>query len=176
MTPEELQAIRERAEAATEGPWQLVLDVHPVKGDADFIWSAGAEHPVAYSSQNNPDDDLFIAHARTDIPALLAEVERLRDVDAIYDVLEAHRAIGFAKCLCSWKPRVPLLPGESWRPLHHAHVAEVLAGRGGVERQHFPMYVRANDDTYVGCRCHFDEWLYEVDWLADIEKFAGGKS
>lgn len=82
MTPEELYAIEVRANAATPGPWTSIT------------------HPTLHHSHNdvfveNDDSDLicemvdgkvfdrlataeFIAHAREDIPALIAEIRRLR--------------------------------------------------------------------------------------------------
>ena len=96
MTDAELQAIRERVEAATQGPWT-------VQGEIEMGWSdsfgvcicmAGSElphGPIAYTSRwigrgdpmsAQPEDyrdAAFIAHARADVPALLDEVTRLRD-------------------------------------------------------------------------------------------------
>ena len=70
MTTPDLDAIRARAEAATEGPWEAeALEgniVTPTQGTIVEVYSwtdADAE---------------FIAHAREDVPALLAEVEQLR--------------------------------------------------------------------------------------------------
>lgn len=91
MTREELDAIRARCDAATSGPWSSkahlsgfcvgldwrehfsAFDVSPhiasgVRGGAkgnDGLAQAAA-------------DGEFIANARADMPALLAEVERLR--------------------------------------------------------------------------------------------------
>jgi hypothetical protein len=67
LTNEELAAIRERAEKATPGPWidngnEIVAECKPNLGIAGAISDEDAE---------------FIAHARTDIPKLIAEVERL---------------------------------------------------------------------------------------------------
>lgn len=69
MTPAQLAEIKARCEAATAGPWccewtHLNLDV----GFCDDKW---VNATLA--------DGLFINHARNDIPALLAEVERLRE-------------------------------------------------------------------------------------------------
>lgn len=73
MTPEELQAIRERCEAATPGEWKgtNVALFHQVG------WVAHG--PVALSREAAEADAAFIASARTDVPALIAEVERLRE-------------------------------------------------------------------------------------------------
>ena len=79
LTDEEIEEIRGRVEAATEGPWRACV---PVKGrmvtqviGRDVLGNSGvrvADYVV------RPDDTGFIAHARTDIPRLLDEVERLR--------------------------------------------------------------------------------------------------
>lgn len=71
--------IRERAEKATDGPWgygvqkDIAVNPHglaflygPANGNIDKM--------QAFTS----DDAAFIAHARSDIPWLLAEVARLR--------------------------------------------------------------------------------------------------
>lgn len=62
----DLQPIKDRYEAATEGPWDY---------DGAMIWApSGVIFKVDYEDPNAD----FIAHARTDIPILVAEVERLR--------------------------------------------------------------------------------------------------
>jgi hypothetical protein len=102
----DLAAIQRRREAATPGDWEVVeipnplnalgsekipnstrrpelqiqtawvhpqlKDKHPIVG----IWY-GPYHERAYTVMLRPEDAEFIAHARTDIPALLAEIERL---------------------------------------------------------------------------------------------------
>lgn len=84
MTPEELQEIRERCEAATEGPWTRL--------DARQCCTGFCIEPVLHGS--DPDDSLsvadatFIAHARTDIPALLA---RVRELEAA--LTDCHQAM-----------------------------------------------------------------------------------
>jgi uncharacterized small protein (DUF1192 family) len=91
MTDEELQVIRARYEAATPGPWRVE---HGRYSGADWlIGSLGTGyfdngmHFVHITTNrvraselygNASVDAEFIAHAREDIPALLAEVERLR--------------------------------------------------------------------------------------------------
>jgi hypothetical protein len=98
MTPSELQAIRERAESATPGPWRVRPDEYddwgvvkaflPEDGTI-YVARAGAgryvpSHEISQHRlkgtdpyQHNAD---FIAHARADIPALLAEIERLQGI------------------------------------------------------------------------------------------------
>lgn len=75
MTREEIEAIRKRAEKATEGPWGASLDEWP--GNANLRhWVSthwdGLACAVSY------EDAEFIAHAREDIPKLLVEIERLQ--------------------------------------------------------------------------------------------------
>ena len=82
----DLPAIRARAEAATPGPWfhNEHLSADDYMTPYYFIGtgtSAMAATDVG-SADLSPDSE-FIAHARTDIPALLAEVERLsRNLEA----------------------------------------------------------------------------------------------
>lgn len=81
MTPEEIQAIRERAEKATEGPWEdrtddLTDEVYVVHDREQVLFVAscgGKEDPRASA------DAVFISTARTNVPRLLAEVERLTE-------------------------------------------------------------------------------------------------
>lgn len=71
MTNEQLQKILERAEAATPGPWDAgnVTVGGPAFSGGIWEWT-GPGRNVA--------DALFIASARTDVPALVAEVRRLK--------------------------------------------------------------------------------------------------
>lgn len=102
MTPEQRAEIRERAAAATPGPWVQDGDAIPwsprqrspfidqganiecVKpadnGSTIFIVMGGAqdEQGGAVGVLTN-EDAAFIAHARTDIPALLADNEALEE-------------------------------------------------------------------------------------------------
>jgi hypothetical protein len=66
----DLDAIRARVDAATEGPWTA----DALAGDLDAPSGYRVAEVLAWS---DPDAE-FIAHARTDVPALLAEVERLQ--------------------------------------------------------------------------------------------------
>lgn len=99
MTEEELTAIEERANAATPGPWRwsnwLTTFGHIEEGDPSQ-WRTletfeGGETPRVHLREHDPKSILtvedpvehdgnrrFIAHARTDVPALVAEVRRLR--------------------------------------------------------------------------------------------------
>ena len=77
-----LNEIRARAEAATPGPWvaygntveQEKTGWHTVVGT-----EMTGQAYMAYERLTTKNEDaIFIAHAREDIPYLLAEVERLR--------------------------------------------------------------------------------------------------
>ena len=83
LTDAELDAIEQRAHAATEGPWEAsahrtghYLVICPDCGVRGGYERADAE---------------FIAHARSDVPALLAEVRRLRSIVTRWE-MEAERA------------------------------------------------------------------------------------
>lgn len=102
MTPKELAEIKARCDAATPGPYKAELDVFehddpeievcitnigattpPTRGYLS-LFTAGTglkvseeNWPKAHASQDLRDAEFF-AHARTDVPALLAEIERLR--------------------------------------------------------------------------------------------------
>lgn len=81
MTALDLDAIKARADAATEGPW-MADESHVLKPDKPGSnWDGTVIATV-------PDDEFglyefrnveFMAAAREDIPALVAEVERLRE-------------------------------------------------------------------------------------------------
>lgn len=77
MTQTELEAIKARAAAATPGPWEFdgKGDIVPDGDKSDFVAM------IHYSAE----DAEFIAHARADVPALVAEVERLRAENAKLD-------------------------------------------------------------------------------------------
>ena len=116
MTAEQLKQIHERVEAATHGPWTAELDQFSVEegivasitdpditmlvkidtglrieGPNDGSWTAAdsnrrdAQWRLARTQQEIK-DATFIAAARTDVPALLAEVARLRhELNQVYD-------------------------------------------------------------------------------------------
>lgn len=72
----DLDAIGARAEAAAPGPWVVFGDASvvapgPGYGDDDLLH-------IYDEGGHGSDEATFIAHARTDVPALVAEVRRLR--------------------------------------------------------------------------------------------------
>lgn len=107
MTPEQLKAIRERCEAATAGPWAdngTSIDQHWTAVPKDWATVVGLEE---CGSPYQPwqrlvlkeSDAAFIAHARTDVPALLDLVaslqERVKELEGVFGLcvvpLEALR-------------------------------------------------------------------------------------
>lgn len=84
LTQAELNAIKERAEKATPGPWSF---------DGDFTARInGMLEPVIYAGYGElfvrDEDKDFITSAHTDITKLVAEVERLKSAiaEAISDI------------------------------------------------------------------------------------------
>lgn len=86
LTDEEIEEIKARAEAATPGPWRrqkqrgytddYILTDHPdhqTKPHGNYIGEVG--YAAGHAVQNFEADADFIAHARTDIPALLSALE-----------------------------------------------------------------------------------------------------
>lgn len=79
MSKEELREIEKRAHAATPGTWTLKEDM-----GAPWIVTQAQDAPLLGGLQyyptapDDPADWEFIAHARQDIPALIAEVRRLQ--------------------------------------------------------------------------------------------------
>jgi hypothetical protein len=75
----DLDAIEQRANAATEGPWASEAHHHRISGKPVLF----EVHPVAELEGNGDGgvttaaDAEFIAHARTDVPALVARVREL---------------------------------------------------------------------------------------------------
>jgi hypothetical protein len=81
MTPDQLSAIRERLDAATPGPWEAGTasccpDLGWVEGPKGAVCPQFTATKVTHSLDAN--DAELIAHAPTDLRALLAEVEALR--------------------------------------------------------------------------------------------------
>jgi len=84
MSDAELAAIDRRVPAATTGPWRSFVEGRDhTSGDSFLrIGEPNDGEPDMYLSREtapaSSDDVDFVAHARQDIPRLLAEVRRLR--------------------------------------------------------------------------------------------------
>ena len=84
MSDDELAAIEARANAATLGPWRVLRQKK--KTAINPWWRLCIETPIKHGpgawvariSNDLVPDAEFIAAARTDVPALLAEVRRLQ--------------------------------------------------------------------------------------------------
>ncbi|MFE0974354.1 hypothetical protein [Streptomyces rochei] len=74
LSPEREAEIAARAEAATPGPWF----VHPDWPGRVFSESEFNAHVARVTGSNPEHNEQFIAHARTDVPALLAELAAVR--------------------------------------------------------------------------------------------------
>lgn len=77
----DLAAIRERADAATPGPWELVMEdgvLEVRNGEGDRIFDAYPEVSDDTTIPGAIADAHFAMRARADVPTLLAEVERLQ--------------------------------------------------------------------------------------------------
>ena len=82
MKYELIEAIRGRAEKATAGPWYTA-------STTDGPWIIEENGNIISGTCAHVSDGGFIANAREDIPALLAEVERLNGVvGALISTLE----------------------------------------------------------------------------------------
>ena len=107
MKHEELQVIKDRYEKAASGPWEFKDD------------NEGTEYrPFWVVSENNADsgewlaeihvgselDAEFIAHARQDVPALIAEVEQLREALEFYASTKTYEA----DVVSQWEPVTPI--------------------------------------------------------------------
>lgn len=90
LTTEQFEAIRKRAEVATAGRWK----VYRGKFGEVYVSNSGALEDITEEVFEATDAN-FIAHSREDIPALLDEVERLREEA----VSQAERAIAAENAL-----------------------------------------------------------------------------
>lgn len=86
MTDEDLDAIEAREAAATPGPWVACYVPYDGCDDPVIETSSGTYiaqtvyDTLSFSAEHNVDSDtVFIAAARRDVPALVAEVRRLRE-------------------------------------------------------------------------------------------------
>jgi hypothetical protein len=70
LTQEQLEAIRQRAENATPGPWQIATTT-------DGAYVLDTDDMIIAATIERTEDASFIAHARTDIPALLDHIAEL---------------------------------------------------------------------------------------------------
>ena len=112
-----LQAIRAREQAAWPGPWEVKLETFPpyeFDSTAYVIWSQTDKHRKStVADSGNPQMAEFIAHARTDIPLLLAVAEAAA---AVYPRLGPVQ-IGDGPIICPYCDR-------AWEPVGHPGFAD----------------------------------------------------
>lgn len=77
ITDPDLKAIRNRCNLATPGPWKSYVERREEMIGSDFIMTGNED---IYLTGATAADQDFIAHARQDIPLLLNEIERLRQL------------------------------------------------------------------------------------------------
>jgi len=109
MKQVELDIIKARCEAATPGPWTWHIGgghdwLGPEGGPAVLDDGSAAGEYQQVIAGDSPDGE-FIAHAREDIPMLVAEVERLR---AEVIQLQADRKL----CFEEWSAEATQLQAE----------------------------------------------------------------
>ncbi len=101
MDAKYLAEIEARCEAATPGPWKPIEKGNTVPSHAVFVPSIDGSVPVNICSGISPKtgNAAFISHSRADIPALLAEVERLNayeSIDLLPEQIEAMQGHNIA--------------------------------------------------------------------------------
>jgi hypothetical protein len=76
-----LEEVRQRCEAATPGPWVSYVEGRDhLGGDSVIVRGTDGTDEGLYLTHATVADQDFIAHARQDIPTLLDEIERLREL------------------------------------------------------------------------------------------------
>jgi len=108
LTKQQLEEIKSRAEKATKGPWCFAVlgdcaQLSPVErpkrviGDLSIHDGRGNQYKNHISGEEGFSNSTFIAYARTDVPALLAEVERLKNLakdaysEGFHDACQGHQ-------------------------------------------------------------------------------------
>jgi hypothetical protein len=79
ITATELREMKQRCAAARPGPWRSYIEGRDHTSGSSFIMVGQDEargEDIELLSATDEDQD-FIAHARQDLPRLIAEVERL---------------------------------------------------------------------------------------------------
>ena len=75
VSDNDIVEIKKRCEQATPGPWKSYVEGRDHTSGDNFIMTAAED---IYLTGATVADQDFIAHARQDLPILVAEVERLR--------------------------------------------------------------------------------------------------
>lgn len=96
MTDAALSEIRKRCEEATPGPWfwddgdyVFLTLVEPMPEEVGILHCRDPRYGDDSDGRPHPGDRAFMAHARMDVPALLAEVDRLKQkYEKVYEQAE----------------------------------------------------------------------------------------
>ncbi|MDM5229675.1 hypothetical protein [Lysinibacillus pakistanensis] len=114
MNQEQLNAIKQRVEKATIGPWCVNEEIDgiydgcrtvvkapnaPSKWATRIVSVGQTRRHIRKDAESNIE---FIAHAREDVPALVAEVERLREALGFYANADNYEPVTIEK----WIPQV----------------------------------------------------------------------
>jgi len=87
MTDNEIKEIEDRCKLTTSGPWKSLVEGRDFESgdsfimtgisDGEDIWSGKRGADIYLTGATTADQD-FIAHAKQDIPKLIAEIKRLK--------------------------------------------------------------------------------------------------
>jgi hypothetical protein len=81
LTQAYLEEVRKRCETATRGPWISFIEGRDhTSGDSVIKRGPGGIEEDLYLTGSTVEDQDFIANARQDIPLLLEEIRRLREI------------------------------------------------------------------------------------------------
>ena len=81
LSEEYLTLVRKRCDAATPGPWISYIEGRDhTSGDSVIVRGENGSEEDLYVIGATVADQDFVAYARTDIPLLLDEIERLRKI------------------------------------------------------------------------------------------------
>lgn len=122
-----LEALRDLAECATKGPWQAVVPNNyaavrsPSEGCYVYVPPKYDTEPAYETVVRWQNDARFIALSRTAIPALVDEVERVRDI-----VAEVSQIIESEPCTCGRDDR---RHDMSWHSGHNPLRCNVCSGK-----------------------------------------------
>ena len=100
MSELNLEEIEARANSASEGPWKTVTARYGY--DMKDSWAVEPDGPSVHNVAHITLGELdakFIAHAREDVPALIAEVRRLRTQIERVQKMSDDMSEGKARCL-----------------------------------------------------------------------------
>ncbi len=178
LTAEQLAAIRERAEKATPGPWQLRTYVGDPDDPKEVGISAG---PLAESLVTGDGflpvqaDAEFIAAAREEVPALLAHIEAveadLTHAARLHGVAIDERDAAMAK-LAAVEAELAYEKQEHRGKVEVLDLAMVQGGRVVAERDEARAALAAVHD--LAAVQGLGSWGEAFDLLAEIDRVATG--